>query len=347
LDNLLKIIEGINWTGVIAVINLGAIFSVIRIITALQKKQIQHLEDLKQSEFAKEIQAFRIFYEEKKLMLDDEKARVEEETKEQVSNVKLKMQEAEEELKTIINELELTKTENEKLNNAMNRSIASNQQFTSDILSHEIRQGINAIISNCEYLLVKHNQNTDVSRRVEDVKNEALSMSYLIKRTRVPFYGTLPTQLKENISIKKYISNVLPVINMAARQKNNKVNISFSNKNDQIVVFNPELLELVLFETISNAIKFSKAGSEVNIDTKESDDYFTINISNVSLKQSEDELSKIFDKGYRGKTASNYSVSGSGLGLWVTKHAIDKFGGLINITSSDDIFTVSINLPRS
>lgn len=346
LSALIKLLEGVNWTGIIAVINLGAILSIIRIITSLHKKQIEHLEAIKQSEFAKEIQSFRVFYEEKKIMIEHEKTKIAEEAKEHIANVELRMHEAEENLTKIVNELELSKSENEKLNSALNRSIISNNKFTSDIVSHELRQGLNAILSDCEYILLKHKHIPGLTEKIEDVKNETLSLSYIIKRIRVPFYETLPSQTKSNLSINRYLSKVLPVIDLVARQKNNKINISYSNKNDSTVVFDSELLELVLFETISNAIRYSKDGESVNIFNSIENNFLVITISNVLPEKSSDEISRIFDMGFRGKTAVKYSISGAGLGLWITKHALDKFGGKINVSTSDDTFMVKIYLPR-
>ena len=93
-------------------------------------------------------------------------------------------------------------------------------------------------------------------------------------------------------------------------------------------------LNVILNNLISNAYKYSSTHRRqgfVQIEIEATAKKVHIQISDNGQGIPEAQLGKIFDRGYR---ASNEGASGSGLGLYFVKEAIDKMGGTVHVSSS-------------
>lgn len=92
------------------------------------------------------------------------------------------------------------------------------------------------------------------------------------------------------------------------------------------------LLELVLNNLISNAIKFTDVGGKINISLKDIDGNAVINVEDTGCGISKDTGEHIFEKFYQGDTS--HSKEGNGLGLALVKKVIDLIGGEISVEST-------------
>lgn len=95
----------------------------------------------------------------------------------------------------------------------------------------------------------------------------------------------------------------------------------------------PDQVQQVLNNLISNAIKYSPTGGEIRIHGRANDGLLTIGVSDQGLGIAENDLSKIFDRYYRVASTATRSVSGTGLGLYISKQLIEAQGGKIWVES--------------
>jgi signal transduction histidine kinase len=84
---------------------------------------------------------------------------------------------------------------------------------------------------------------------------------------------------------------------------------------------------------LDNAIKFSPDKKEISITIKRDRERVIIGIQDRGMGISPDEIDKIFDKFYQGKTALRQSIKGAGLGLTLVKHTVEAHGGKIAVES--------------
>lgn len=116
-----------------------------------------------------------------------------------------------------------------------------------------------------------------------------------------------------------------------------------------IINFDPEQLEKVFSNLLSNAFKFTPKGGEVSVRLKESDEhpsagktYVAVSITDTGIGIPEEELPMIFDRFYR----AHASIEGTGVGLALAKALTALHGGNIVVQSKvneGSVFTV--NLP--
>ena len=95
----------------------------------------------------------------------------------------------------------------------------------------------------------------------------------------------------------------------------------------------PDLLEQILLNLLSNAVRYSNAGTTILLDWKLIPDYVEFRVIDQGKGMSKEVLSHAFEPFYRGKNQNSSFEKGTGLGLALTKSMIEAHGGTIKIKS--------------
>ena len=92
-------------------------------------------------------------------------------------------------------------------------------------------------------------------------------------------------------------------------------------------------LAQVMSNLLSNACKYSLEGAQVTVRAREEAAGVRIDVSDNGTGISPEDQARLFTKFFRADSSSTREVSGSGLGLYITKHLIEAHGGRIWATS--------------
>lgn len=93
-------------------------------------------------------------------------------------------------------------------------------------------------------------------------------------------------------------------------------------------------LREILDNLIENAIKYNKAGGEVLVDVKTEPEHATIIIKDTGIGIANEDLSHLFQKFYRVNNQETSEISGTGLGLYLTRRLVEILGGQIWVEST-------------
>lgn len=105
-------------------------------------------------------------------------------------------------------------------------------------------------------------------------------------------------------------------------------------------------VEHVLANLISNAIKFSPAGSRVTVRVGERDGGVELSVSDEGIGIKPEERARIFEPSSRTGISPG-DISGTGLGLSATKRIVEAHGGTIEVESAPSVgSTFRVTLPR-
>ncbi|MCK5484579.1 MAG: HAMP domain-containing histidine kinase, partial [Desulfobacterales bacterium] len=160
-----------------------------------------------------------------------------------------------------------------------------------------------------------------------------------------------PDQIRadfELINPQDIASESLEEVRLAATQKDITLRGSGPLKFQNIVVARRRLRQ-VLSNLLANAIKFSPEGSTVHLSARDDPDALRISVTDVGIGVPPEDQAHIFDEFFRASNAEQ--ISGTGLGLSVTKKIIEAHEGNITIESpyepgkSGSRFTIEI--PRT
>ena len=99
------------------------------------------------------------------------------------------------------------------------------------------------------------------------------------------------------------------------------------------------VVRLVMQNLLSNAVKFSYPDGEVSVKAEEKGGRIWIEVSDNGMGISEKKLEKIF-KFMTSSASGTSGETGTGIGLFVSKHLVDKIGSEISVSSVKDEGTV-------
>jgi two-component system, NtrC family, sensor kinase len=130
----------------------------------------------------------------------------------------------------------------------------------------------------------------------------------------------------------------------------NQMEIEINVPDDLIVSCDPDLMNSVFQNLISNALKYGYKGTRVKIDSEFSDGLVKITVFNEGNGFSNEDRLNMFTKFSRFNAANYNTKSGTGLGLFVTKNIILKHNGAICAESEQGkwakfSFTIPLNQP--
>lgn len=113
-------------------------------------------------------------------------------------------------------------------------------------------------------------------------------------------------------------------------------NIIFAPVPEIMVNADREKIAQVFNNLISNAVKYSPAGSEIRISSAVQKNEAQISISDEGMGISKEDLPRLFERYYRVKEADLNHISGFGIGLYLCSEIIKLHGGNIWAESKPD-----------
>ena len=204
-------------------------------------------------------------------------------------------------------------------------------------ISHDLRSILNIIMS-ANYMLecIKNRENINCDNKEKEYLNIVKRNTYkmlklidnLIDITRLENkYFKIN---KENIEIVNFIETVMGSIDKYAKQKD--ITLIFdTNKEECIVGVDPQALDRICINLISNAIKFSPIGSFIYVTLMIDDKDVKISVADNGLGISKEDQKKIFERFNQGSKKNKHN--GSGIGLDLVKSLVKLHDGRITLKS--------------
>jgi signal transduction histidine kinase len=136
----------------------------------------------------------------------------------------------------------------------------------------------------------------------------------------------------EEFDLDEFAQANLKDFMQAAESKSIKLNYNFSGSKT-VIKTDMNFLKRILYNLISNALKFSPFEKQIFLDLSHTDTHFTISIKDEGPGIGDGELSKLFQKFGKLNNRPTNSESSSGLGLFIVKELLRKIDGDITVES--------------
>jgi signal transduction histidine kinase len=209
------------------------------------------------------------------------------------------------------------------------------REFITNV-SHELLTPISILQNRIENILSDQNLPDDVALKIIESQKTLIRLSKVIKA--LLYISKIENEqfLKnETADIKALTNEVLEELEDRLNQKNITVNQQW-NHDFELKNCNRSLLHTLIFNIISNAIKYNKNNGEIFISGNMKEGNFVLSVKDTGVGITPDQLPHIFDRFKRFRPEDDISY---GLGLPIVK-TISNFHGIrIDVYSKPDAGT--------
>ena len=141
----------------------------------------------------------------------------------------------------------------------------------------------------------------------------------------------------ENVNLVEIIVDLIKDVIILIDSKLLQINTNFEENQEIHVQAEPKLLKLALANLISNSIKYTERGGQVNINLTENKDNVIISIVDNGIGIPEKDKVKVFGNFFRTSLSKEKGIEGSGLGLSLVLEVIKKYNGTIELISPSSL----------
>lgn len=203
----------------------------------------------------------------------------------------------------------------------IDRFATETYEMTKNILNLLIKQKSKPTSDKKSNLAYEQTYNS--AKELKDCLEGIMTYTKLIK-------GGFSSQTLSLVNVDLVVYKVVNQFNETIQQKSIKLRYCF----ESTLLYTDELLlENIAFNLISNAIKYSPKHSEVIISSTEKTKQYVLHVKDQGPGIKAELQKKIFQKFYRIKNDLHHTVSGNGLGLYLSHYFAAKINGKISVSS--------------
>lgn len=216
-------------------------------------------------------------------------------------------------------------------------------------VSHELRAPLNSILGWGRLLEKGNLDEATAAKAVHTIVRNAESQNRLIEDL-LDVSRIISGKLRLEVMTVKPINVVesaLETVRPAAEAKNITLEIK-ENPDVSHISGDPNRLQQVVWNLMSNAIKFTPNDGRVRLEIERIDDFVEIRVKDTGVGIKEEFLPHVFDRFRQADASSIRKFGGLGLGLAIVRHITEMHGGTVEVESAGEnrgsTFTVRLPL---
>ncbi len=215
-------------------------------------------------------------------------------------------------------------------------------------ITHELRTPLSLIVGPIEDLVNDTDLKPEQRKKLLTIRTSSMRLLNLING--ILEFRKTETQNKRLEVVCGNFANLIREVGIRFKELNNNpdVNISIdvTDMEGSEMYFDPEVITIILNNLLGNAIKYTKSGTislELHPFACQGVRYIDLSVSDTGEGISKEALPHIFERYYQAK--HNRKVSGTGIGLALTKSLVELHEGTISVKSEQgvgSVFTVRL-----
>lgn len=257
-----------------------------------------------------------------------------------------------EELQPLTNRLGAQQAELVSQMEELRAADSARREFTANV-THELKTPIATIMGASELLRDGFVLDEDVpgfaarindeSQRLSALVNDILTLSRLDESERLNSQEAFG--VAEPVNLMAVARDV--VERMTGRADRAEVSLTIEG-NPCLVYGFPRIVDELVANLCSNAIRYNRPGGSVCIWVGEVEGNPTVRVSDTGIGIPEEAQAKVFERFYRVETSRSRASGGTGLGLAIVKHAATLHGADVTLESEQGVgTTVTVSFPPS
>jgi PAS domain S-box-containing protein len=216
------------------------------------------------------------------------------------------------------------------------------------IVAHQLRTPLGSMRWNIEMILRQPNISDKFNIKIKRIYQSNQRLITLVN-------DLLNVSIIEQGMVKEtpHPTDVLEVIRSAvlemeteAQKHNVSIAIKSQEKHIPKIMIDPKRLREVIQNLLSNAVKYNAPGGKTTFVVDHIAEFIKISVSDQGIGIPKKDQPRLFSKFYRADNAVRRDTTGSGLGLFVVKSYVERWGGNISFESIENKGTTfHIELP--
>ena len=207
-------------------------------------------------------------------------------------------------------------------------------------MSHDIRTPMNAIIGITTLMKNELHQPEKLAEHLDKLENSGQLLLGIINdildMSRIESGKT--TLNVEKMNLPQQISQLDSIIRQQAGQRSQTFTVNTHLQHENVLA-DPNRLNRVLMNILSNAVKYTPTGGHIRFEVDElprNEHYarYRFVVQDDGIGMSEAYQKTLFDPFTREERSGTNKVQGTGLGMAITKNIVDLMGGSINVEST-------------
>jgi PAS domain S-box-containing protein len=234
---------------------------------------------------------------------------------------------------------DLTERRNAELELKKNEQKLQQLNATKDklfsVIAHDLRSPFNSILGYSRHLRENiRKYEAEESEKYLDIINSTAQNTFnlLINLLSWARHQTGQTIFSpETLHLQQIIAEVVDILSSSAKIKNISI---YHNLPGKLMIYaDRNMLKTILQNLVSNAVKFTNPGGEIQIYAVPYSDHVEVTVSDNGIGIHKKMIRNLFSIETNSPTTSTINESGSGLGLVICREFVEKHGGKIWVES--------------
>ena len=220
-------------------------------------------------------------------------------------------------------------------------------------VSHELRTPLNSILGWARLLKSDHLDPRQSEKAIQTIIKNSESQNRLIEDlldVARMISGKLQLDVEE-VPVREFVEHSVETAKPEAAKRNIAIHVNFTDgTGEQAVSGDRVRLQQVISNLITNAVKFSRPDSGVDVTAKPDGEFVEISVKDHGAGISPEFLPMVFERFRQDRTTIRQS-GGLGLGLAIVRNLTELHGGTVSAQSAGEnkgsTFVVRLPLPRN
>jgi PAS domain S-box-containing protein len=198
-------------------------------------------------------------------------------------------------------------------------------------LSHELRTPLNAVLGWSDLMrdgtLPPDTQRRALDSVVRNAKAQAQLVDDLLDISRI-VSGKLEIK-RETVDVAAVIAAAVETVRVSATAKDISLSVSIDPGSALLVHGDPDRLQQVVWNLLTNAIKFTPTGGRVDVRARRIDSVAEILVTDSGQGIAEEFVPHVFERFRQADSTHARKHAGLGLGLAIVRHLVEAHGGTV------------------
>lgn len=199
------------------------------------------------------------------------------------------------------------------------------------IISHDLKSPITSLAGLLQVMKIKKLNEEERSKAINSLEIALKSTKNLLDNILAWANKKQSVEEDDEIELHKLVMEVFQIFEFQARSKSiqliNKVEKGFH------IISNSDMLQLVIRNLISNALKFTPKRGSVVVGMRQDHLNIEIFVKDSGVGMTEEVVKNLFNSSKHNTTRGTENEKGTGLGLLLCKEFVEKYNGSLHVSS--------------